>query len=144
MALTPWIPEMFAIFRKKLSSPSFLPCSRTFSRCSFMIFFSLAIGWLLISALSLRYFSFSCNILWNSVGEISPSCIACEMIMAMLSDLSYSSSLMESCFSRAALKTLRYFRVAGVIREKSRLALLRQLQQAVQHHLQVLQGIFLQ
>ena len=58
MALTPWIPEMFAIFRKKFSSPSFLPCSRTFSRCSFMIFFSLAMGWLLISALSLRYFFF--------------------------------------------------------------------------------------
>ena len=55
------------------------------------------------------------------MGEISPSCIACEMILAMLSDLSYSSSLMESCFSRAALKALRYFCVAGVIREKSRL-----------------------
>ena len=58
-----------------------------FSRCSFMVFFSLAMAWLLISALSLRYFYFPCNIIWNSVTEKSPPCIACEMILAMLSNL---------------------------------------------------------
>ena len=111
MALTLWIPEVFAIFRKQFSSPSFLPCSSIFSRCSLMIFFTLAMAWLLISAFSLRYFSFCRNILCN------PSCIAREMILAMLSNLPWASSLMESCFSRA----LRYFHVAGVITEKSRL-----------------------
>ena len=123
MALTPWIPEVFAIFDKKFSSPSFVPCSSIFSRCSFTIFFSLAMAWLLMSALSLQYFSFSCNILWNSVGEISPSSIACEMVLAMLSNLPWASTLMESCFSRATIEASRYFRMAGVTREKSRLAL---------------------
>ena len=35
MALTLCIPEVFAIFRKKFSSPSFLPCSSIF----FSLFF---------------------------------------------------------------------------------------------------------
>ena len=118
MALTPWIPEVFAIFDKKFSSPSFVRCSSIFSRCSFTIFFSLALAWLLISALSLQFFSFSCNILWNSVGEISTPCIGCEMILAMLSNLPWASTLMESCLSRATIEALRHFRVAGVIREK--------------------------
>ena len=119
---------MLAIFRKKFSSPSFLPCSSIFSHCSFMIFFSLAMAWLLISALSLRYFSFSCNTLWNSVGEISPSCIAYKMILAMLSNLPWESSLMESYFSRATIEAIRYFRVAGVIGEKSGRTLLKTIQ----------------
>ena len=118
MALTPWIPEVFAVYRKKFSSPSFLHCSRIFSRCSFIIFFSLAMAWLLISVLSLRYFSFSYNVMWNSVGEIYPSCVACKMILAMLSNLPWASSLMESCFSRATIEALRYCRVTGVIRKK--------------------------
>ena len=93
-----------------------------------MIFFSLAMAWLLISALSLRYFSFSCNTLWNSVGEISPSCIAYKMILAMLSNLPWESSLMESYFSRATIEAIRYFRVAGVIGEKSGRTLLKTIQ----------------
>ena len=100
MALTPWIPEVFAIIRKKFSSPAFLSCPSIFARFSFMIIFSLVMAWLLISALSLRYFSFSCNILWNSVGELSlTSYIACEIILAVLSNLPWASSFMESCFS---------------------------------------------
>ena len=123
MALTPWLPEVFAIFRKKIYSPSFLPCSSIFfPRCSVKIFFSLAMAWLLISALSLGYFSFFCNILWISVGEISLSCITCEMVSAMLSNLPWASSLMVSCFSQGTIEALRYFRVARVIRENSRLA----------------------
>ena len=55
------------------------------------------------------------------MGEISPSCIAREMILAMLSNLPWASSLMESCFSQAFIEALRYFHVAGVITEKSRL-----------------------
>ena len=51
------------IFCKKSSLPSFLPCSSNFSRCSFMICFILALAWFLISALSLQYFSTSCNTL---------------------------------------------------------------------------------
>ena len=110
-------------FRKNFSSLSFLFCPSIFSRCSFFIFFLLAMPWLLISALSLRHFSFSCNILWNSVGGIWPSCIVCEMILAMLSNLPWESSLMEWCFSWATIETLRYFRVAGAIKEKGRLTL---------------------
>ena len=57
------------------------------------------------------------------MGEIFPSCIACEMLLAMLSNLPWASSIMESCFSLAAIEALRYFRAVGVIREKSRLVL---------------------
>ena len=49
-----------------------------------------------------------------------PSCIACKMILATLSNLLWESSLMESCFSRVTVKVLRDFRVVAVIREKNR------------------------
>ena len=55
------------------------------------------------------------------MGEISPSCIAREVILAILSNLPWASSLMESCFSRTTIEALRYFCAAGVIKEKSRL-----------------------
>ena len=80
-------------------------------------------AWSLISAFSLRHFFSSYNILWNSVGEISPSSITCEMILTMLSNLPWTSSLMELRFSRATIEAVRYFCVVGVIREKSRLTL---------------------
>ena len=44
-----WIPEVFAIFRKKSSLPSFLLCSSNSSRCSFVICFTLALAWFLVS-----------------------------------------------------------------------------------------------
>ena len=59
------------------------------------------------------------------MGETSPSCIACEMILAMLPNFPRASSLMESCFFGATIEALRCFSVAGVIREKTRLTLLR-------------------
>ena len=52
--------------------------------------------------------------------EISPSCIACEMILAILSNLLWASSLMASCFSCCTVKVLKYFRVMTVARERSR------------------------
>ena len=58
-----WVPKEFAIFCKKSSLPSFLPCSSYYSRCSFVISFTLALAWFLISALSLQYFSTSCSTL---------------------------------------------------------------------------------
>ena len=121
MALTPWVPEVFAIFHKKSSLPSFLPCSSIFSRCSFVISFTLALAWFLISVLSLRYFSTSCSTLWNSAGEISLSYIACEMMLVMLSNLFWASSLMASCFSCFTVKIVKDFCVMAVTREKSRL-----------------------
>ena len=57
------------------------------------------------------------------MGETYPSCTACEIIMAMLSNLPWAGSLMKSCFSQTTIEDLRYFRVAGIITEKSRLAL---------------------
>ena len=120
MAMTPWIPDVFTIFRKKSSLSSFLPCSSTYSQCSFVICLTLALAWFLISALSLRYFSTSCNTLWNSMGEISPSCIACEMILAVLSNLIWASSLMALCFSCFIEKVLQDFHVMTVARERSK------------------------
>ena len=125
MALTPWVPEEFAIFRKKSSLPSFLPCSSISSRCSFVISFTLAFAWFLISALSLRYFSTSYSTLWNSVGEISPSCTACEILLVMQSNFLWTSSLIASCFSCFTVTILKDFRVTVVARERSRLAPLR-------------------
>ena len=57
------------------------------------------------------------------MGGICQSCIACEMILDMLSNLTWESSLMESCFSWATIGALKYFCVAGVIKEKGRLTL---------------------
>ena len=53
--------------------------------------------------------------------EMSPSCIACEIILAMLSNLLWASSLMASCFSCFTVKVLKDFRVMTVARERSRL-----------------------
>ena len=83
--------------------------------------FYLGVGLLTNISLSLRYFSTSCNTLSNSGGEISPFYIVCEMIMALLSNLLWASSLMESCFSRFMVKVLKYFHVMTVTRERSRL-----------------------
>ena len=42
------VPEVFAIYCKKSSLPSFLPCSSNSSRYSFVICFTLAMAWFLI------------------------------------------------------------------------------------------------
>ena len=117
MTLAPWIREVFAIFSKKSSLPSFLPCSSTSSRCSFVISFYIDLAWFLISALNFRYFSNSCSTLQNSVGETSPSCIAREIILAMLSNLSWANSLIASCFFCFTMKILKSFRVVAVARK---------------------------
>ena len=54
-------------------------------------------------------------------GEISPSCIACEIILAMLSNLLWESSLIASCFSCFMVKILKDFCEMAVARERSRL-----------------------
>ena len=53
--------------------------------------------------------------------EMSPFCSACEMILAILSNLLCASSLMASCFSCFTVKVLEDFRVMTVAREGSRL-----------------------
>ena len=116
------VPEVFAIFCKKSFIPSFLPCSSNFCGCFFLICLAMASAWFIISAFNLRYFSTSWSTLSNSVGEISPSCIACEMILDMLSNLLWARNLMESCFSRLTLRGLEDFRMAVVITERNRLA----------------------
>ena len=55
------------------------------------------------------------------MGEISPSCIVCGMILAMLSNLLWASSLIASCFSCFTVKILKDFCVIAVARERSRL-----------------------
>ena len=52
---------------------------------------------------------------------MSPSCIACEMILDMLSSLVWASSLIDLCFSCFTVKILKDFRVIAVTRERSRL-----------------------
>ena len=49
------------------------------------------------------------------------SCTACKMILAMLSNLLWASSLMESCFSCFTVEVLKDFRVMTVVKERSRL-----------------------
>ena len=83
------------------------------------ICFTLALVRFLISTLSLRYFSTSCNTLRNSVGDMSPSYIACEMISVMLSNLLWASSIMASCFPCFTVRLLENFRVGTVKRERT-------------------------
>ena len=108
-----------AIFHKNFSLSSFIPCSSNSSCCSFSICFTLALVRFLISALSLQYFSTSCNTLWNSVGEMSPSCIACEMISVMLPNLLSASRLMALCLPCFTVWSLEIFRVGIVKRERT-------------------------
>ena len=55
------------------------------------------------------------------MGEISPSCIACETILAMLSNLLWASSLIAWCFSYFMVKILKDLRVMAVATERIRL-----------------------
>ena len=56
---------------------------------------------------------------------MSPSYIACEMILVMLSNLLWASSLITSYFSCFTVKILKDFRVMAVSRERSRLVQLK-------------------
>ena len=53
MTLAPWIPVVLAIFRKKSSLPSILPCLSNSSRCSVCDLFYL--GFRLVSDISLKF-----------------------------------------------------------------------------------------
>ena len=52
---------------------------------------------------------------------MSPSCIAWEMILAMLPNLLWASRLIASCFSCFMVKIFKDFLVIAVARERSRL-----------------------
>ena len=52
---------------------------------------------------------------------MSPSCIACDMLSAMLSNLLWASSLITSCFSCFLVNILKDLRVVDVWTEKIRL-----------------------
>ena len=81
---------------KKYSLPSFLPCSSNSSRCSFVIFFTLALAWFLISALSLYFYllQYLMKFSWRDVSVLH--CL--WMILVMLSYLLWVSSLMHHVF----------------------------------------------
>ena len=119
MALTPWVAEEFTICQKKISLLSFFPCLSISSRYSFSICFTLALVQFLISALSLRYFYLSCNTLWNSLGEMPSSCIACEITLAVLSNLLWTSSIIALCFPCFTVWPLENFRVGTVKRKRT-------------------------
>ena len=57
--------------------------------------------------------------------EISPSCVACKIILDIMSNLLWASSLMASFFSCFTVKVLKDFRVMAVARERIRLVSLR-------------------
>ena len=59
------------------------------------------------------------------MGEISPFCIASEMILDMLYNLLWTSSLIASCFSCFIVKILKDFRVITVARGRSKLIVLK-------------------
>ena len=80
--------------------------------------FYLCLACFLITELSFRHFSTSCNIL-NSLDEMSPSCIVCEMISVMLSNLFWTSSEIASCFSCITVSILKSFRIIALGGEKS-------------------------
>ena len=61
------------------------------------------------------------------MGEVSPSCIACEMILDMLFNLVWASSLIELCFSCFTVKILKDFHWIAVAGERSRLVPLKQI-----------------
>ena len=98
MTLTPWVPEVVMIVCKKSSLVSFLFWPSNFSRCSFMVCLTLVLACFLTSALRLVYFSTSCTSLWNPIDAMSPSGISCEMILTMLPNLLWASSLTALCF----------------------------------------------
>ena len=52
---------------------------------------------------------------------MSPSCIACEMMLVMLSNLLWARRLIASCFSCFTVKILKDFGVMAVARGRSRL-----------------------
>ena len=56
---------------------------------------------------------------------MSPYCIACEMILAMLSNLLWASSLIELCFPCFAVRVLGIFHVMDVPRVEARLVTLK-------------------
>ena len=58
---------------------------------------------------------------------MSPSYIACKMILVMLSNLFRASSLITSCFSCFTVKILKDFRVMAVARERNRLVQLKEI-----------------
>ena len=108
VALSPWIPEVFAIFLQKKSFTFF---SFPFKQFFLLFFCSLPyFSFSLVSniSLSLKYFSNSCNNLWNWVGKISISYIAFEIILVILSYLPWPSSLVASWFSCFTVFILKY------------------------------------
>ena len=72
------------------------------------------------------------------MNETSPSCIACEMILAMLSNLLQASSLMASSFSCFTVKFLKDVRVMTVTSEGSRLVPLKAMPTSRPTHWQIL------
>ena len=99
MALTPWIPEVFAVFCKAFSLPSFFLCSSNFSCCFFynLSYFTLFCAG--IYSFSLQHCFIFCSILWNSTCEMFSSWIACDMASLMLSDFACDEDLIELSFS---------------------------------------------
>ena len=92
MVLTLWIAKHLQFFVKNPLFSFLLSCSSNSSRPSFVICLTLVLAWFPISsALSFQYFCTSSNTLSNSPSEMFSSCVACEMILAML-----------PCFEQAA------------------------------------------
>ena len=97
----------------------YLKCLQFFVKNLLYLIFFLG----LVSSVSLEptIFFICCSTLWNSVGEISPSCNSCEIILVMLSNLLWGSSLIAWCFPCFTVNILKYFCVMAVAREISRL-----------------------
>ena len=120
MALVPWVPEEFAISRKKSSLPSFFPCLSNCSRCFFCNLVCFGLGLVLTISLELTVFFYLMqylvkfsrrdvsvlNCLWNDIGYANLLC---------------ASSLIASCFSCFMVKILKDFLEMAVARERSRL-----------------------
>ena len=111
MSLGHWVPEVPAVFLKKSTLPSFLPCSSNSSGCFFVICVTFVLFCLRISSFSLRYYSIWCNKLWNSAGKMFSFWIACDIASVMLFHFFWTKNLVELCF-------LALEQIIGLIFEK--------------------------
>ena len=128
MALTTSVPEVFAIFRKKIFFAFFSSLFKYFFSLFFRNLFYFSLG--LVPNISLKFTIFFyllqhfvkfirgdisvLHCLWNDIGYAFG-------YDGYDIDLLWANSLITSCFSCFTVKNLKYFCVMAVARERSRL-----------------------
>ena len=112
-------------FSQKIFFAFFSSLFEYFFSLFFCDLFYVGLGLIPNITLTFTIFFYLLQYLRDSMGGISPSWIACEMIFAMLSNLLLAWSLLESCFSYFTVKVSKDFSVIAVPRERSKLVSLK-------------------